>query len=130
MMSRDKQQESLALMQWINAQQNRRAFLQLSAAGASIASMTASGVFAQTATQGVSKDQIVLGHIGDLSGPLVSLSKPSVNGMRMRVKEINDQGGINGRKIKLNVEDSGYDPKKGVLAAQKLLTQDKVFAMI
>ncbi|NCW81222.1 MAG: ABC transporter substrate-binding protein, partial [Betaproteobacteria bacterium] len=59
--------------------------------------MASSGVFAQTATQGVTKDQIVLGHIGDLSGPLVSLSKPSVNGMRMRVKEINDQGGINGR---------------------------------
>ena len=126
----DKQQASLALMQWASAQRDRRAFLQLSAAGASIASLSTTAAFAQAATQGVTKDQIVLGHIGDLSGPLVSLSKPSVNGMRMRVKEINDQGGINGRKIKLNVEDSGYDPKKGVLAAQKLLSQDKVFAMI
>src|SRR5690606_7730423 len=43
--------------------------------------------------------------------------------------EINEQGGINGRKLKLYVEDSGYDPKKAVLAAQKLVNQDKIFIM-
>jgi branched-chain amino acid transport system substrate-binding protein len=45
------------------------------------------------------------------------------------VDEINEQGGIHGRKIKLLVEDSGYDPKKAVLAAQKLVNQDKIFIM-
>ena len=49
--------------------------------------------------------------------------------MLLRVDEINEQGGIHGRKIKLLVEDSGYDPKKGVLAAQKLVNQDKIFIM-
>lgn len=39
-------------------------------------------------------------------------------------------GGIHGRKIRLIVEDNGYDPKKAVLATQKLLTQDKVFAIL
>jgi len=43
------------------------------------------------------------------------------------VDEINEQGGIHGRKIKLLVEDNGYDPKKALLATQKLVTQDKVF---
>ena len=81
-----KQQESLALMQWVSTQHDRRAF-QLSAAGASIASLSTTAAFAQASTQGVAKDQIVLGHIGDLSGPLVSLSKPSVNGMRMPLTE-------------------------------------------
>ena len=47
----------------------------------------------------------------------------------LRVDEINEQGGINGRKLKLLVEDSGYDPKKAVLAAQKLVNQDKIFIM-
>jgi branched-chain amino acid transport system substrate-binding protein len=47
----------------------------------------------------------------------------------LRVDEINEQGGINGRKLKLIVEDSGYDPKKAVLAAQKLVNQDKIFIM-
>jgi len=60
----DKQQASLALMQWASAQRDRRAFLQLSAAGASIASLSTTAAFAQAATQGVTKDQIVLGHIG------------------------------------------------------------------
>jgi branched-chain amino acid transport system substrate-binding protein len=50
--------------------------------------------------------------------------------MQLRVDEINEQGGINGRKLKLLVEDDGYDPKRAVLAAQKLVNQDKVFAVI
>ena len=81
-------------------------------------------------TQGVSKNEIVIGTIKDLSGPVVVYSKPVVNGMKMRVDEINAEGGIHGRKLKLIVEDSGYDPKKGVLAQQKLIQRDKVFAML
>ena len=85
---------------------------------------------AAAATQGVSKDEIVVGSIQDLSGPLAGFSKPARNGMQMRVDEINALGGVNGRKIKLIVEDSGYDPKKGILATQKLAQNDKIFAMI
>lgn len=85
---------------------------------------------AAAATQGVSKDEIVVGSIQDLSGPLAGFSKPARNGMQMRVNEINALGGVNGRKIKLIVEDSGYDPKKGILATQKLAQNDKIFAMI
>jgi branched-chain amino acid transport system substrate-binding protein len=50
--------------------------------------------------------------------------------MEMRVEEINASGGINGRKLKLIVEDHGYDPKKAVLGAQKLVQKDKIFAML
>jgi branched-chain amino acid transport system substrate-binding protein len=48
----------------------------------------------------------------------------------MRAEEINELGGVNGRKIKLVVEDHGYDPRRALLAAQKLVTQDKVFAIL
>ena len=84
--------------------------------------------FAQT--QGVTKTEIVLGTAQDLSGPVVPFSKPAVNGMRMRVDEINDSGGIHGRKLRLIVEDHGYDPKKAVLAAQKLVQKDRIFAVV
>lgn len=94
---------------------------------AAVAATLALGVHA---TQGVSKDEIVVGSIQDLSGPLAGFSKPARNGMQMRVDEINALGGVNGRKIKLVVEDSGYDPKKGILATQKLAQNDKIFAMI
>ncbi len=80
-------------------------------------------------SQGVSKDEIRIGTIQDLSGPLAGYGKQTRNGMQLAVDEINEQGGVNGRKFKLYVEDSGYDPKKAVLAAQKLVNQDKIFIM-
>ncbi|MDO9287037.1 MAG: ABC transporter substrate-binding protein [Aquabacterium sp.] len=84
---------------------------------------------AQAQSQGVSKTEITLGSILDLSGPVAAFGKQSRNGMQLRVDEINEQGGINGRKLKLLVEDDGYDPKRAVLAAQKLVNQDKIFLM-
>jgi len=80
-------------------------------------------------TQGISKTEITVGSIQDLSGPLAGYGKQSRLGMMLRVDELNEQGGVHGRKIKLLVEDSGYDPKRAVLAAQKLVNQDKIFLM-
>jgi branched-chain amino acid transport system substrate-binding protein len=85
---------------------------------------------AASAQQGITKDEITLGSIQDLSGPLAGFGKQARLGMMLAVDEINEQGGINGRKVKLIVEDSGYDPKKAVLAAQKLVNQDKIFMMV
>ena len=98
-----------------------------SIAVATLALLAASPALAQ---QGVSATEIVVGTAQDLSGPIVSLSKPAVNGMRMRIDEANAAGGVNGRKLRLVVEDHGYDPKKAVLAAQKLVQQDKIFAAL
>jgi len=106
---------------------SRRQFIEMGAAGTALATLPAGAAWAN---QGVSKDQIVIGTIQDLSGPLVTLGKPIQNGMILRAEQINATGGIHGRKIKLNVEDSGYEPRKAVLAAQKLINQDKIFSMI
>ena len=89
-----------------------------------------SATLAQAQAQGVSKTDITLGSIQDLSGPLAGFGKQIRFGMMLRVDDLNEQGGVNGRKLKLIVEDSGYDPKKAVLAAQKLVNQDKIFAMV
>ncbi len=82
------------------------------------------------AQQGVTANEIVIGTAQDLSGPIVNFSKAAVNGMRMRIDEVNAAGGIHGRKLRLVVEDHGYDPKKAVLAAQKMVQQDKIFASV
>src|SRR5437868_6714417 len=72
--------------------------------------------------QGVTKNEILVGTIQDMSGPTAGY------GMQLRIDELNEQqGSIHGRKIRLIDEDDGYDPKKAVLAAQKLVNQDKVF---
>ncbi len=86
--------------------------------------------YAHAQQQGVSKTEIVLGTITDLSGPLTLLGKQARFGMQMKVDEINEKGGILGRKIKLIVEDNAYDPKRSVLAMEKLVNQDQVFMVV
>lgn len=79
---------------------------------------------------GISASEIVIGTHQDLSGPIKGWGVPVANGMKMATEEINAAGGVNGRKIRLVIEDSGYDPKKAVLASQKLIERDKIFAMV
>ena len=95
-----------------------------------LASLSLLASVAGAQQQGISKNEILIGTIQDLSGPLAGYGKQARNGMQMAIEEINELGGIHGRKIKLLVEDSGYDPKKAILAAQKLVNQEKIFMMV
>jgi branched-chain amino acid transport system substrate-binding protein len=80
--------------------------------------------------EGISPTEIVIGTHQDLSGPIKVWGVPVSNGMKMAVEEVNAAGGIHGRKLKLILEDSGYDPKRAVLASQKMIEKDKIFAMV
>ena len=91
--------------------------------------VTAASVIAAD-SPGVSKTELTIATIQDLSGPVAAYGKQTRNGMQMRLDEINEKGGINGRKLKLLIEDNGYDPKKALLAAQKLVSNDEVFAIL
>jgi branched-chain amino acid transport system substrate-binding protein len=106
----------------------RRSLLQATGLAGS-AAVVPSIAMAQ-ATQGVSKDEIVIGSIQDLSGPIAGFGKQIRFGMQLRVDEVNEQGGINNRKLKVLFEDSKYDPRQAVLLAQKLVNQDRIFAMV
>jgi branched-chain amino acid transport system substrate-binding protein len=94
------------------------------------AALSVVSLASQAQSQGVSKDEILVGSIQDLSGPIAAFGKAVRQGMLLRVEEVNEQGGVHGRKLRLLVEDDGYDPKKAVLAAQKLVNQDKVFIVV
>lgn len=99
--------------------------------GAAIA-VAAGPALAQTkvTNQGISDTEIVIGTHQDLSGPIKVWGVPVLNGMKLAVEEINAAGGILGRKLRLVAEDSGYEPRKAVLATQKMVERDKIFAMI
>jgi len=84
----------------------------------------------KTTNQGISDGEIVVGTHQDLSGPIKGWGVSVANGMKMATEEINAAGGVQGRKIRLIVEDSGYDPKRAVLDTQKLIEKDQVFSMI
>src|SRR5882757_7068220 len=71
--------------------------------------------------EGISPTEIVIGTHQDLSGPIKVWGVPVSNGMKMAVEEINAAGGINGRKLRMILEDNGYDPKRAVLASQKMI---------
>ena len=79
---------------------------------------------------GSANKEIVVGSLQDLSGPIAALGAHFRNGTQMRFDEENAKGGIYGRKLRLVVEDTGYDPKRAILAAQKLIQRDHVFAVI
>ena len=82
------------------------------------------------ADQGVSDDEIMLGMHTDISGPVSSFGKYSVEGAKMRINEINEAGGINGRVLKLVAEDHQYQVPRAVQAANKLINKDKIFLMV
>ena len=102
---------------------------KLSRAIAILLACVACGAMAQT-PQGISATEVRIGTHLDLSGPITFWGVPQRNGHLMAVEEINADGGVHGRKFKMLIEDNGYDPKRGVLATQKLIEQDKVFALV
>lgn len=101
--------------------------IRLSALALAVMFSFASGAFAQ---QGVTKDEILVGAFGPVTGPLGWLGSAARSGMEMAVSEINDHGGINGRKIKLLFAASGSSPAEFLAAAKKLVDQDKVFVLM
>src|SRR2546425_1658784 len=84
----------------------------------------------QKETRGVSKTEIVLGMHTDLSGPAATYGVSSSNAVKMRFDEVNATGGIQGRKIRLIVEDSQYQVPRAVQAGTKLINRDHIFAMV
>lgn len=73
---------------------------------------------------------IVVGLYGDLSGQTSSFGQSTRNGAQMAVEEINAAGGINGRQVKLLVEDDQGQPAQAATVVTKLINQDKVHAVL
>ena len=85
---------------------------------------------AQKEQRGVTKTEIVLGMHTDLSGPAATYGVSSSNAVKMRFDEVNEKGGIQGRKIRLIVEDTQYQVPRAVQAGAKLINRDHIFAMV
>src|SRR5438477_9941383 len=90
----------------------------------------AAGASAQKDPRGVTRTEIVLGMHTDLSGPAATYGVSSSNAVKMRFDEANDKGGIHGRKIRLVVQDTQYQVPRAVQAGTKLITRDRIFAMV
>ncbi len=82
------------------------------------------------AQNGVSADKVILGQAAALDGPAAALGQGMREGMLAAFDEVNQAGGVKGRKIELVSVDDGYEPTKSIDAAKKLIEQDKVFALV
>jgi branched-chain amino acid transport system substrate-binding protein len=91
--------------------------------------MLASGAFAE-AQRGVTDTEILIGTITDLSGVTAVQGVNNANAVRLAFDEVNEKGGIQGRKIRYIVEDSQYQVPRAVQAINKLINNDGVFFTI
>lgn len=79
--------------------------------------------------QGVTEDEILIGHIGPQSGPAATFDNMR-KGIESYFKYVNENGGVNGKKLKLIAYDDQYQPSKAVQLAKRLVEEDKVFTII
>ena len=74
---------------------------------------------------GVTDTEIKIGNTGPYSGPLSNASPIPIS-MAAYFRMINEQGGVNGRKITYISDDDGYSPPKTVEMTRKLVESDQV----
>lgn len=75
-------------------------------------------------------DEIRIGMSTALTGPLREVGQDMQNGITAYFTRINQQGGINGDRIKLIVKDDGYEPKNTAPNIRSLIDDDGVIAII
>jgi branched-chain amino acid transport system substrate-binding protein len=76
------------------------------------------------------KNPYVVGAFVSVSGPNAPLGTPERDTLLMIEENINKNGGIKGHPLKLIIEDDGSDNTNAVKAANKLIDQDNVCALI
>lgn len=81
------------------------------------------------ASPGITNDEIKLGSSYPDSGPLASIGETN-RGMKAFFEQLNESGGINGRKVTLIGKDDQYDPTKAAANVNELLQKDRVFAIV
>ena len=81
------------------------------------------------ATPGVSPTEILIGSSLALGGHASFLGTQYLHGALSLIEEINNEGGIHHRKIRLIAYDDGYDPPRCVANTKRLIHKDKVFAL-
>jgi branched-chain amino acid transport system substrate-binding protein len=80
------------------------------------------------AVPGVTSSEVLIGTTMPLSGAASAYASIS-KGSTAYFSWLNDQGGVNGRKINYKVYDDAYDPSKSVPLVHQLISQDQVFAV-
>ncbi|KAF0248550.1 MAG: serine/threonine protein kinase, partial [bacterium] len=82
------------------------------------------------AQQGVTNTEILMGMSAAFSGSAKELGRQMKLGIDTYFNEVNDNGGINGRKLNLVSLDDGYEPNRALKSMKDLIEDRKVFGII
>tara|TARA_B110000503_G_C7172563_1_gene425067 strand:+ start:9382 stop:10701 length:1320 start_codon:yes stop_codon:yes gene_type:complete len=106
------------------------AVVSLSVATVPAQALSTKQTFSSKYETGVNRSEIKLG----MTLPMTGAASPGYNkipgAMKAYFDYLNDNGGVNGRKITLKVEDDQYVPTLAVAKTNKLILRDKVMALI
>src|ERR1700679_2639427 len=92
--------------------------------------LAAGAVLAFAALPAAAQETIKVGMSGPFSGGLSLLGQSVRDGVEVAVGEINDQGGVGGRKLQFIAEDDGYEPMRTIASARTLREQATVVALL
>jgi branched-chain amino acid transport system substrate-binding protein len=113
-------------MQYVH-QARRRGAIALLCAGAVVMTTAACGTSADANAEG---DTFTLGVIIEETGELATLGKPELQAIELAAKQINANGGVDGRKVELVVRDSESQPAVAATAARDLATRGDIQAVL
>ena len=74
--------------------------------------------------------EIVIGEVGSLTGADATFGTSTRDGIDLALKQINDAGGLNGKKLRVIVLDDQGKSEEAATAVTKLISQDKVTAIL
>lgn len=89
--------------------------------------MSVTSAWAQAKVPGVTDTEVVIGATTPLSGPAAAWGTTAL-GAEAWAKHVNEQGGVNGRKIRVELKDDGYNPGRSVANLNDM--KDSVFALV
>ncbi len=85
---------------------------------------------ASPSSHGIFDDHIVFGQSAAFSGPARALGDGMKAGIMASFNEINEDGGVHGRRIDLVSLDDAYEPEAAVTNSLRLIEEEDVFALI
>jgi branched-chain amino acid transport system substrate-binding protein len=95
----------------------------------SLAAALLASTAAYAADPGVTDTEIKIGDVNIMTGPASFIGRAVAVGSKVAAAEINEAGGVNGRKITIVTEDDGYVPARSFQALTKLIEVDGIFAL-
>jgi branched-chain amino acid transport system substrate-binding protein len=100
------------------------------------AAQPSAGVAAQVSADGkqpvpgITDTEIVFGMAAPFSGPAKELGRGMKTGIDLAFGQVNEAGGVNGRKLKLLALDDGYEPERTRVVMKELVEKRGVFGIV